>query len=328
MRVDWFSGVEPCSVLAGVDVVRDGNTFKLTVNEGSAAAPDTACIDIAMYKGTIVDLGELEPGHVHRHRVRRRPARDGDDRLTPPGRTNGWRRGCAASPILRGVNLFDLFAVVILVTAVLAGIRTGALPQVGGVLGALGGLLLVLAVAPLLLDATRSLDPIPRAVAVLGAILAAVVLGEALGSAAGPRRSPGSSDGACSRTWTGPPAGSSGRPRRSSSCGSRAGSSRPGRSRRSGGPRRSPWSSATSTASCRRRPRSSARSPGALDASGLPDVFVGLDPLPLPAVDTPTDPQAARIAKLATASTARISTRACDTPGQRHRHRRRAAATS
>ncbi len=62
VRVDWFSGVEPCSVLAGVDVVRDGNTFKLTVNEGSAAAPDTACIDIAMYKGTIVDLGELEPG--------------------------------------------------------------------------------------------------------------------------------------------------------------------------------------------------------------------------------------------------------------------------
>jgi hypothetical protein len=26
------------------------------------AAPDTACIDIAMYKGFIVDLGELEPG--------------------------------------------------------------------------------------------------------------------------------------------------------------------------------------------------------------------------------------------------------------------------
>lgn len=62
VRVDWYSGVEPCSVLAGVDVARDGNTFKLTVNEGSAAAPDTACIDIAMYKGTIVDLGELEPG--------------------------------------------------------------------------------------------------------------------------------------------------------------------------------------------------------------------------------------------------------------------------
>ena len=62
VRVSWYGGVEPCSVLAGVDVARDGNTFTLTVREGSAAAPDTACIEIALYKGTIVDLGELEPG--------------------------------------------------------------------------------------------------------------------------------------------------------------------------------------------------------------------------------------------------------------------------
>ena len=46
---------------------------------------------------------------------------------------------------------------------------------------------------------------------------------------------------------------------------------------------------------------------GALDASGLPDVFVGLDPIPLPAVDTPSDPQAARIAKAATAAAPRAS---------------------
>jgi hypothetical protein len=62
VRVAWWSGVEPCTVLAGVDVVRDGDTFTLTVREGSAAAPDTACIEIAQYKATIVDLGELEPG--------------------------------------------------------------------------------------------------------------------------------------------------------------------------------------------------------------------------------------------------------------------------
>ena len=41
---------------------RDGDTFMLTVREGSAAAPDTMCIEIAQYKATIVDLGELEPG--------------------------------------------------------------------------------------------------------------------------------------------------------------------------------------------------------------------------------------------------------------------------
>jgi hypothetical protein len=28
----------------------------------SAAAPDTVCIEIAQFKATIVDLGELEPG--------------------------------------------------------------------------------------------------------------------------------------------------------------------------------------------------------------------------------------------------------------------------
>ena len=62
VRVAWWSGVEPCTVLAGVDVARDGNTFTLTVREGSGAPPDTACIEIAQYKATIVDLGELEPG--------------------------------------------------------------------------------------------------------------------------------------------------------------------------------------------------------------------------------------------------------------------------
>lgn len=61
VRVAWWSGVEPCNVLAGVDVARDGRTFTLTVREG-AARLDVACIEIAMYKATVVDLGELDPG--------------------------------------------------------------------------------------------------------------------------------------------------------------------------------------------------------------------------------------------------------------------------
>jgi hypothetical protein len=48
-------------VLAGVDVVRDGTTFTLTVREG-AAQQGVACSEIAMYKATIVDLGKLDPG--------------------------------------------------------------------------------------------------------------------------------------------------------------------------------------------------------------------------------------------------------------------------
>ena len=62
VELRWWSGVEPCYVLAGVDVVRDGSTFTLTILEGSAAGPDVACIEMAMLKSTIVDLGELEPG--------------------------------------------------------------------------------------------------------------------------------------------------------------------------------------------------------------------------------------------------------------------------
>lgn len=61
VTVTWWSGVEPCSVLAGVDVARDGSAFNLTIREGSAAR-NVACIEIAVLKATIVDLGELDPG--------------------------------------------------------------------------------------------------------------------------------------------------------------------------------------------------------------------------------------------------------------------------
>ena len=61
VRIAWWSGVAPCSVLAGVDVVRDGTTFTLTVREG-AGQQGVACDEIAMYKATNVDLGTLDPG--------------------------------------------------------------------------------------------------------------------------------------------------------------------------------------------------------------------------------------------------------------------------
>jgi hypothetical protein len=61
IRLDWVSGVEPCSVLAGVTTHRAGDTFTLTVMEGSLVQ-QVACPDIAMYKATLVDLGALGPG--------------------------------------------------------------------------------------------------------------------------------------------------------------------------------------------------------------------------------------------------------------------------
>ncbi|HUP54323.1 MAG TPA: MarP family serine protease, partial [Methylomirabilota bacterium] len=48
-----------------------------------------------------------------------------------------------------------------------------------------------------------------------------------------------------------------------------------------------------------------------LDDSGLPEVFVGFEPLPLPPVEPPTDAAARAIAKLAEASTVRVSAATC-----------------
>ncbi len=61
VKITWTSGVEPCYTLDSVKVERSGMTIALTVLEGSSD-PNAMCIEIAMVKATIVDLGELEPG--------------------------------------------------------------------------------------------------------------------------------------------------------------------------------------------------------------------------------------------------------------------------
>ena len=61
IRADWVSGVEPCNVLDRVQVGKDGTTFTVALFEGSSDL-NVACIEIAAYKATLIDLGELEPG--------------------------------------------------------------------------------------------------------------------------------------------------------------------------------------------------------------------------------------------------------------------------
>ena len=61
VRLSWWSGPAPCSVLAGVDTARDGTTFTLTIREG-AAQEGVACPEIAMLKATVVNLGAPGPG--------------------------------------------------------------------------------------------------------------------------------------------------------------------------------------------------------------------------------------------------------------------------
>jgi hypothetical protein len=61
VKVTWYGGVEPCSVLDSVKVDRSGNDIAITPFEG-ASDGDAICIEIAVLKATIVDLGDLEPG--------------------------------------------------------------------------------------------------------------------------------------------------------------------------------------------------------------------------------------------------------------------------
>jgi hypothetical protein len=61
VKVIWYGGIEPCSVLDSVKVVRNDRTISITILEGSSD-PNAACIDIAKLKATIVDLGELDAG--------------------------------------------------------------------------------------------------------------------------------------------------------------------------------------------------------------------------------------------------------------------------
>jgi len=210
------------------------------------------------------------------------------------------------------VNLFDLVALVVLVLAVLAGIRTGALPQVGGIAGAVAGLLVAFYAGPWLVDVTGDLEPIPRALAVLGAILAAVLIGETLGSSIGSALASGLGHGVLSGVERGV-GGALGAAQAVLLVWLVGGLLVAGPFPSLG--REASRSVAVRTLSAVLPPPTEvvAEVATALDDSGLPDVFVGLDPIPLPGVDIPTDTQAGRIAAAAVTGTARISTRACDT---------------
>ena len=61
VKVTWYSGVEPCNVLDSVKVEQSGTDIAITPIEGTGDA-NAACIEIAVLKATIVDLGELKPG--------------------------------------------------------------------------------------------------------------------------------------------------------------------------------------------------------------------------------------------------------------------------
>ncbi len=208
------------------------------------------------------------------------------------------------------MNPLDLVAIVLLVLAVVLGFRSGALPQVGGLLGAVGGGALVVLSLPLLVEPLDSVPAGVRPYFVLGGLLAAVALGESLGSAIGRMLARGLGTGVLGAA-------------------DRVGGAFTGAAQAllivwlAGGllaigpvPRLTE-AAQTSTAvrslnAVLPQPVELAEDLGTLlDDSGLPDVFLGFDPLPRAPVDRPTDATARAIAELAEASTFRITAATC-----------------
>lgn len=61
IRITFTSGIEPCYVLDTIVVTRGDHAFALALRQGHAPG-DFVCIDIAVTRHALVDLGDLEPG--------------------------------------------------------------------------------------------------------------------------------------------------------------------------------------------------------------------------------------------------------------------------
>jgi S1-C subfamily serine protease len=83
------------------------------------------------------------------------------------------------------VNALDLAAIVLLVVSVLLGARSGALPQIAGLAGAAAGAIVGLTLLPAVSPLLDGLPPTVRSLVTLGGLLGLVAVGEGLGAAVG-----------------------------------------------------------------------------------------------------------------------------------------------
>jgi S1-C subfamily serine protease len=208
------------------------------------------------------------------------------------------------------VNLFDVVVLVLLVAAILIGIGSGALPQLGGLIGSFGGGVLAIAALPLAAGPRDPLEPGAKAVVVLAGILLLVGVGEAIGASIGRAVARRLGGGVLDRV--------------DRILGGFVGAAQAllviwliG-GLLAAGPLRGLAIQAQTSLVVRSlngvlpAPTEIAAELGQLlSGTGIPDLFVGLDPLPAPDVERPTDPAARRIAAAAIASTVRISARTC-----------------
>jgi S1-C subfamily serine protease len=208
------------------------------------------------------------------------------------------------------MNPFDLIAATLFVIAILLGFRSGLLPQLGGIGGAVLGAVVAISALPIVEPRLADLDPMVRALAVLAGLVFAVGLGEGLGASLGRaagEQLDGGLLGALDRV-----AGALGGAVQGVLIvwlvgGMLAVGPLPGLAQ-----------AAQTSVAVRTLDRALppptllvAELGRLLDASGLPDVFIGLEPLPRPPVDLPDDPALQALAAAASASTVRVVAATC-----------------
>ncbi|HYH92286.1 MAG TPA: MarP family serine protease [Candidatus Saccharimonadales bacterium] len=208
------------------------------------------------------------------------------------------------------MNTLDLVAIGLVVVAIVLGFRSGAFPQLGGLLGAIGGGAIVVLALPAMTDPLGELDPVVRPFVVLAALIAAVALGEAVGSHIGRSiaRSLGTGVlGAADRVF-----------------GAFVGAAQAlliiwlvGGLAAIGPVPRISEAAQTSTAirslNALLPPATeiAAELGDVIGTSGLPEVFLGFEPLPRPPITRPSDAEARRVGALAEGATVRVEALTC-----------------
>ncbi len=208
------------------------------------------------------------------------------------------------------MNLLDLLAVVLAIVALILGARSGAVPQIVGLLGAVGGGALAILALPALADPLSGIDPSIRPFLVLGGLIGTVAIGESVGAAIG--------------RWLIRGVGSSLLSSADRAAGALLGAAQAllivwlagGLLAEGPFPTLAQWAGTSTVV----RTVSSVLPPPTelavelrtwLNASGLPDVFIGFEPLPAPPVERPGNRVAEAIAAPAEASVLKVSAAAC-----------------
>ena len=208
------------------------------------------------------------------------------------------------------MNPIDALTLLLVVVALILGWRSGAIPQVTGLVGAVGGGVVAILALPYFAAPLSGIDPAFRPIVVLLGLVGAVAIGESLGGAVGRVVAGRLGDGvlgAADRTigagfgvtqallivWLmGSLLAKGPLPRLAETAGGSI-------------------AVRTLTAILPPATELAVGLGGWLDATGLPDVFVGFEPLPAPPVDRPSDRAARAIAAAAEASTFKVSAATC-----------------